>query len=101
MAKNQLQEVSVEREKTIRVIVECDEHLADQLDAAGEITGIRTRRGVIEDALALYFIAVSESQEGRKIVSLSEDSQTCVRLMTPGLRSAAREHLLKPAVRRQ
>lgn len=79
------------REKLVRVQLDMPEDRVKDIELIMAKTGVRTRKDVFENALALFEWAVNERAAGYKIASVDEDRERFHELLMPALASIRHE----------
>ena len=69
----------------IRLQIEIDENQLKELERLQELTGLRTRKDLVNNALSLLKWAIKERARGCSIVSVNEEKKTFVELAMPCL----------------
>ena len=76
------------KQELTRIQLEMPKERVDELDELAVLTGARTRKEVINNALSLFELAVEQSQLGRRLAFVDEDEQKYQVFFMPALQAA-------------
>ena len=76
--------------ETTRVQLDVLKSRLEELDDLMSVTGIETRKDLINNALVFFEWAVSEKKTGRIVASIDEATQKYKEIVMPALEHAAR-----------
>lgn len=77
-------------QKRVRVQIEMPEERLEDLDKLLSVTGISTRRELLDTALSMFEWAVDESRAGHLVAAIDAKAGRYAPLRDPALRVAAR-----------
>ena len=72
----------------VRLQIDMTKERIKSIDELKTITGLGSRKEVLDNALAIFSWAISETQEGRNISSINGDCTSFKQLVMPCIESA-------------
>ena len=72
-------------DKKVRIQFDLSEEGAEELNRLMDVTGVATRKDLMNNALTLFKWAVTESRAGRSIAAVDEEKQSYRELTMPAL----------------